>query len=41
MVNKDVQIYIYYVKKRTCLGIVSERGRGDENETSLKEGRKL
>ena len=36
---KDVQIYIYWVKKKTCLGSFRiEEIRDKDNETGLKEG---
>ena len=36
---KDVQIYIYWVKKNTCLGILKkEEIRDKDHATGLKEG---
>ena len=36
---KDVQIYIYWVKKKTCLGDFRiEEIRDKDNKTGLKEG---
>ena len=33
---KDVK-YIYWVKKKTCLGVLDRGDRGKDNETGLKE----
>ena len=30
--------YIYNVKKKTCLDVLDQGKRGDNNETGLKEG---
>ena len=35
---KDVKIYIYWVKKKTCLGVLERGDRDNDNETGLKEG---
>ena len=30
--------YIYWVKKKTCLGVLERGKQGDDNETGLKKG---
>jgi len=37
-VKKKSSNIIYNVKKKTCLGVLDQGKRGDDNETGLKEG---
>ena len=36
--GKRCRNIFYWVKKKTCLGVLERGERGDDNETSLKEG---
>jgi hypothetical protein len=33
----NIYMYIYWVKKKTCLGVLDRGDRGKDNETGLKE----
>ena len=37
-VKKKSSNIIYNVKKKTCLDVLDQRKRGDDNEIGLKEG---
>ena len=38
---KEGQIIFYWVKKKTCLGVLDRRERDKYNATGLKEGGKI